>query len=233
MKTLVIQLDRSEDTGSIRDKVTWGKSSRVLLVWPTNYVVFDRKIDLVAIKRICTSQGSRLGIVSDDPLVCAEAEELQIPVFDSVTRAMRKGWDRRRRRKSISSFESGNARPQRIEDLRINQGIHRKILHHPFILRISTLTVGILSVFALILFILPYAEIHIYPVGQKQEMKVEFQVDSQQNGTSNPGILHGTMVKATVEGEITGPTTGIVPVPDKKSKGNITSYQSNRKRNPD
>jgi hypothetical protein len=222
MKTLVIQLDHSEDIGSIRDKVTWGKASRVLLVWPVNYAVFDRKVDLMTIKRICTSQGSRLGIVSDDPVVSAEADELQIPVFDSVTRAMRKGWDRRRRKRFLSPFEENAVDTPGIEDLRTNPGRSKVDINQPFYLRVILLSAGILAVLVLLLFILPSATIRIYPQGQVREMKVEFQVDTRESGASNPGLLQGSTINATVEGQAEKQTTGSTPAADQKAKGQIT-----------
>jgi hypothetical protein len=222
MKTLVIQLDRTEDIGSIRDKITWGKASRVLLVWPVNYTVFDRRVDLVTIKRICTSQGSRLGIVCDDPAISIEAEELQIPVFDSVTRAMRKGWDRRRKIKMLSFLTSKPSEDVRIEELRTVPRNKKSAQSLSTTLRIVFLSAGILSVLALVLFVVPSAEVRVYPVGQAQEMTVEFNVDSLESGTSNPGVLHGRIVKTTVEGEATGQTSGTVPVADKKARGLIS-----------
>jgi hypothetical protein len=222
MKTLVIQLDHSEDIGSIRDKVTWGKSSRVLLVWPVNDTVFDRKVDLVTIKRICTSQGSRLGIVCDDPVVCAEAEELQIPVFESVSRAMRKGWDRRRRKRANSSTAFNPGQKQGIEDLRIATRKKISIPGFPKYIQIIFFGLGILSVLLLILVILPSARVRIYPLGQTQEMKVELQVDNQEGGASNPGIIHAASIMKTIEGEIESKTTGSAPVADQKARGSIS-----------
>jgi len=221
MKTLVIQLDRSEDAGSIRDKVTWGKASRVLLVWPVNHELFDRKIDLVMIKRTCTSQGSRLGIVCDDPVVCAEAEELQIPVFESVNKAMRKGWDRRRRRWFTSNLPEKSNEIVTVEDLRINRPVRSKERPLPLVIRIGLLLAGVLSVVAICLFILPTADVKIYPVSQEQEMTVEFTVESNGAGASNPGILSGTVINTTVESEISRPATGTTKVPDKKARGTL------------
>lgn len=229
MKTLVIQLDRTEDIGSIRDKVTWGKASRVLLVWPVNYTVLDRRIDLVTIKRICASQGSRLGIVCDIPEICVEAEELQIPVFDSVTRAMRKGWDRRRKTKALSFPPSKPDEGVGIEELRVKQRNENSTPTLSTTVRFITLAAGILSVVALVLFVIPSAEVRVYPVGQPQEMTVEFTVDSLESGASNPGVLHGRIVTTVVEGNVDGQTSGTVPVADKKARGVITV--SNRSAN--
>lgn len=222
MKTLVIQLDRTEDPGSIQDKVTWGKASRVLLVWPVNYAVFDRKIDLVTIKRICKSQGSRLGIVCDDPVVCKEAEELSIPVFESVNRAMRKGWDRRKRKMSALSIPDDFLQSVDIESLRVQKSGNGKGKPLAIGMRIAMLTAGVLSVMALVLVLLPSATVRVFPMAQTIEMNVEFQVQASPGGASNPGILRGEFVEIVVDGETSGPTTGTTYAPDKKARGAIS-----------
>ncbi len=222
MKTLVIQLDRTEDAGSIRDKVTWGKASRVLLVWPVNHELFDRKIDLVLVKRTCTSQGSRLGIVCDDPVVCAEADELQIPIFESVNKAMRKGWDRRRRRWFSSNLPEKPQEMVTVEDLRVDRPVRSKERPLPLAVRIALLSAGVLSVAAICLFILPTAEVKIYPVSQAQEMTVDFTVDNGSTGAANPGILHGTVFTTSLETETSRPATGVTNAPNKKATGKLS-----------
>lgn len=222
MKTLVIQLDRTEDLGSIKDKVTWGKSSRVLLVWPVNYAVFDRKVDLVTIKRICKSQGSRLGIVCDDPAVCIEAEGLNIPVFESVNRAMRKGWDRRKRYKGSLSVPDDYMQSIDIEELRIQRKGEEKEKSLQPANRIALFVAGIMAVFALLLVLVPSARISIFPLAQKLEMNVEFVVKPAPGGASNPGILRGEVITTVVEEETTGTTTGTTSAPDQKARGIIS-----------
>jgi hypothetical protein len=222
MKTLVIQLDRTEDPDSIRDKVTWGKASRVLLVWPVNHELLDRKIDLVRIKRTCTSQGSRLGIVCDDPVVCAEAEDMQIPIFESVNKAMRKGWDRRRTRWFFNVHPVKPADMMSVEDLRTNRPKPVKDRPLPLIGRFLWLLAGVLAVLAICLFILPSADVKVYPVSQAQEMEIDFTVDSGSGSAVNPGILHGAVISTNVESETSRPATGKTQAPDKKARGTVT-----------
>lgn len=229
MKTLVIQLDRLEDTGSIRDKVTWGKSSRVLLVWPVNYSVFTRKVDLVAIKRICTSQGSRLGIVSDDPDVIAEAGELLIPVFNSVNQAMRRGWDRRWHYKSKGIDFPRLDHEGGFEEIRKRTGLFKESPNLPNSVRLALLIAGLVAVIVILIVILPSATIRIFPLGQPREMNVQFIVRSTGTGTTGPDTLSGRLVEVTVEVNAERQTTGSMPVADGKASGlvSITNLTSN------
>lgn len=222
MKTLVIQLDRLEDTGSIRDKVTWGKSSRVLLVWPVNYTVFTRKVDLISIKRICASQGSRLGIVCDDPEVIAEAGELQIPVFNSVNQAMRKGWDRRKRKKTDALDLPPLEHWEGIEDIRQRKGMARTLRIFPFSIRLILLIAGLAAVIITGIMILPAATIRIYPLGQSGEMNVWFTVRDSDAVTTGPDALSAKRVEMSVETTTERTTTGELPLADKKASGLLT-----------
>jgi hypothetical protein len=222
MKTLVLQLDRTEDAGSIRDKVTWGKASRVLLVWPVNYVLLDRKIDLVTIKMICSSQGSRLGIVCDIPEVVAEAEEIQIPIFDSVNQAMRKSWDRRKSRKTRGAFVNRNTGKPDIEQLRIDKYSTKEPLKINNNIKIIFFVLGLLSVLALLLVLFPSAKVTIFPQGRLAEMQIAFSIREIEGKNSTPGILAAKLKNITIQGGITVPTTGLMKIPDRKASGFVT-----------
>ncbi len=222
MKTLVVQLDRLEDNGSIRDKVIWGKSSRVLLVWPVNYSVLNRKVDLVSIKRICTSQGSRLGIVCDDPDVIAEAEDLQIPVFNSVNQAMRKGWDRRRSRKQANPQSPDVDSRGGIEEIRQRNGLVKSNPPLSFPVRLTLLISALVLVVIAGLIILPSATVRIYPLGQAREMNVQFIAHGSETGTAGPDTLPARVVEITVEAATGQPATGFLPVADAKANGILT-----------
>lgn len=222
MKTLVIQLDRTEDTGSIRDKVTWGKASRVLLVWPVNTIMFDRKIDLVAIRRICASQGSRLGIVCDLPEVMAEAEELQLPVFDSVNRAMRKSWERRKSRKGKLVESAHVEERQDIEELRLGKAIHFIPWVFKDWVKLPIFLLAVLSVFILLIYLVPSAMVVIYPQSRTTEMTITFVVRENLASTNSPGVLSATSKTANLSGDITIPTSGDIEIPEGKATGTVT-----------
>jgi len=222
MKTLVLQLDRTEDAGSIRDKVAWGKASRVLLVWPMNFTMLDRKFDLVAVKRICTTQGSRLGIICDIPAIITEAEELQIPVFESVNHAMRKAWDRRNRRNSGRPSVFREALDMDIEELRKGKYSNREFWSIHQKSKIPVFLLAILAVFSIIIFLYPSAKITIFSLGRSSEMKIDFRVLEGEGSDLTPGVLAGTKKTIKVDGETTIPTSGSLQVPDLKAGGVVT-----------
>ena len=64
MKTQVIQLDVHDDVTSIRDKMSWAKTSRILLVYPRRSRILKRTLDLRLLQRHALLLGAQLAIVA-------------------------------------------------------------------------------------------------------------------------------------------------------------------------
>jgi hypothetical protein len=100
MKTHIIQLEQYDDIVSARDKMSWAKGERILLVWPERGRVLYRRLDLVLLERQSSAQGAQLALVSQDPDVRYYAPRLGIPVFKSLRKAQRAVWRLPRRFRS-------------------------------------------------------------------------------------------------------------------------------------
>jgi len=81
MKTQVIHLDPHDDLISIRDRMAWAKTPRILLVWPKRGHVGVRPLDLTLLRRHAEALGAELGIVTRNGEIRAAARELGIPFF--------------------------------------------------------------------------------------------------------------------------------------------------------
>jgi hypothetical protein len=92
MKTHIIQLEQYDDIVSARDKMSWAKGERILLVWPERGRVLYRRLDLALLERQSAAQGAQLALVSQDPDVRYYAPRLGIPVFKSLRKAQRAVW---------------------------------------------------------------------------------------------------------------------------------------------
>lgn len=64
MKTQVILLDAHDDVTSIRDKMSWAKTPRILLVYPHRSRNLGRLLDLRLIQRHAFILGAQLAIVA-------------------------------------------------------------------------------------------------------------------------------------------------------------------------
>src|SRR5207253_851304 len=94
MKLQVIQLEPYDDVISVRDRLTFVNSERVLLVWPRAASVLRRKLDLVLIQREAARRGARLALITQDLSVIDYAAELNISTFESVDDCYRAKWKR-------------------------------------------------------------------------------------------------------------------------------------------
>src|SRR4051794_19234287 len=84
MKLQVIQLEAHDDVTSVRDRLSFVKSDRVLLVWPRDASVLCRKLDLVLIQREAARRKAKLALITSDPQVIENADDLNISTFKSI-----------------------------------------------------------------------------------------------------------------------------------------------------
>ena len=100
MKTQIIHLEPHDDVISARDKMDWGQTGRILLVWPERGSVLTRRLDLVLLKRHSAFLGAQLAIMTSDADVLFHARRLAIPVFKNLRQAQRSHWRVERRFRS-------------------------------------------------------------------------------------------------------------------------------------
>src|SRR5574338_373405 len=96
MKTFIVQLETHDDVISARDKISWAKARRVLLVWPRKGSVLERPVDLLVLARHAKQNGAQMAVVTRSPKVKTYAAELGIPVFSSAAQAQGVVWRRPR-----------------------------------------------------------------------------------------------------------------------------------------
>ena len=97
MKLQLIHLDPEDDQISAREKLSWARASRAVLVWPRRGRVLTRRLDLVLLQRQAQRQAVELGLVTYDPTVLQLAQELGIPTFESPDHLPEAGWRSRSR----------------------------------------------------------------------------------------------------------------------------------------
>ena len=69
MKTKIISLESHDDLISVRDKFSWAKTPRILLVWPKYEKITLRLLDMKVLQRHADSLGAQLGLVTGQPKV--------------------------------------------------------------------------------------------------------------------------------------------------------------------
>ena len=92
MKTQIIALESHDDLISVRDRMSWAKSPRILLVWPKFEKVTLRPVDLRILQQHAQVLGADLGVVTRRANVRRDAQGFGIPVFESSAAAQRDIW---------------------------------------------------------------------------------------------------------------------------------------------
>jgi len=103
-----IQLEIGDDAATVRDRLSFIRGQRVLLIWPEEGTLLTRKLDLVLIQREAMRRSIRLALVTHDPQVIQNATELNISTFETIGASERGRW--RRGRSKV--FTSRSQRPE-------------------------------------------------------------------------------------------------------------------------
>src|SRR5512143_1964020 len=96
MKTQIIALEAHDDFISVRDRMSWAKSPRILLVWPKYEKITLRGADLRILQQHAASLGAEMGVITRKGDVRRDAERFGIPVFRSAAAAQRGAWGPRK-----------------------------------------------------------------------------------------------------------------------------------------
>ena len=214
MKVHIINLDPEDDHVSVRDKISWARSPKVVLVWPRRGRPLDRRLDLAVIQRHASRLGLELGLVTFDPTIIANAERLNIPVFESLERLPPGTWT-----------EEHEATPdpeerRSLAELREARDADRGALVHLGERgRQIAVGVSIVAVLALVISIFPSAEIILDPTAIPIEQNLSIWIDPLPASSSS--MVQGQPVTAEISGEIRAETTGRVRLPQATAAGEI------------
>jgi len=219
VKTQIIQLEAHDDTLSVRDKMDWSQTPRVLLVWPEKGKVLRNRLDLILLERFCSSHGSQLALLTKDPEVQFQAKEAGIPVFQSRSEAQLQPWGksfREFRRQELQKYAAENlpASPLRRE-------APQPRLKPPLWIKIPVFTIGVFAVLTLAGFLLPSADIILKPNVTKKTLTIPVQAQPDENQINLAGMIPARELLITVDGQLSTPTTGTVPIPGEYSRGEV------------
>jgi hypothetical protein len=219
VRTQIIQLNPHDDDLSVRDKLTWSQSERVLLVWPEDAVVLDRLLDLKLVHHHAVALGSQLALVTKDPQARFNARAIGIPVFDSVNNAQQEHWNMYPARKLAGNHH------QRSADL-----LNMRTYAHPqvpawtehFITRLICLSVSLVAILALGVVILPGAKITFTPQVEMQSIQLDLVADpSTTYAGQSSGILPTYRQEVIIEGRDTISASARTRIPNEYAVGDV------------
>jgi hypothetical protein len=216
MKTQIITLESHDDIISVRDRMSWAKTPRILLVWPKYEKVTLRQVDLKVLQRHALSLGAQLGLVTRARRVRDDAEALKIPVFESTGQAQRVAWPKPRRRKLISHAPRKNLRDQQ-EQFLSKEKLWRM---HP-VTRVGAFLLGVSSVLVLVALFIPRAQVILQPKSKIQSIVLPVTASPSVDSVFITGNIPAHEKRVIVDGTQTVVVTGKGITPQSKSKGNV------------
>lgn len=214
MKTALITLESHDTLISIRDRMSWAKTPRILLVLPKFEKVTLRQVDLKVLQRHAAALGAQLGLVTRWRRVRAEAETLGIPVFKSTREAQRAPWHTPKPTRLQKKAPDKTLREKR-EQVQVREEAWRA---HP-LTRVLAFSVGVLSVLALVALFLPRAQVQLKPAIQTQSVEFPVTADPSLKQVFISGSIPAREQRIVVEGAQQVTVTGEGVVPQSKAKG--------------
>ncbi|MFN3490673.1 MAG: baseplate J/gp47 family protein [Anaerolineales bacterium] len=215
MKTKIITLESHDNLISVRDKLSWAKTPRILLVWPKYENVNLRLLDLKVLQRHADSLGAQLGLVTRRGNVRRDAESLNIPVFDSTTSAQKDVWlEPPPRKRRIPKPPQVDLRKKR-EEVRIQEPAWIKSLTG----RVIIFAIGVLSVLVLAGLFIPRAEVTLNPESKLVSAVIPVQAGLSFNSVSLTGDIPAKEIFVTVNVQKTKSITSRIAIPKTKAKG--------------
>jgi hypothetical protein len=224
VKTQIIQLEPHDDTISVRDKMGWSQTGRVVLVWPARGRLLDRRLDLILLLRHGQSLGTQIALVTNDPEVRFQARSLGIPIYKSIRKAQKARW-RRPVRNSLHPHDQETHWQDRLSNIQeiLSNPLHRdrgtRVLSQP--LRIGLFTLAVLAVLSIAAVLVPSAEITIAPATKQQELTLAVQASDLIDKVNLSGELPINWANTIVEGRGSLPTTGWINLPTNYATGEV------------
>jgi len=215
MKTQVIQLDPHDDGTSVRDKMTWAKTPRILLVYPRRSRNLQRVLDLRLLQRHAAALGAQLAIVAPLDEIRFAARQVGLPVFKNIARAERRTW------MTGAPLETPARRSPPI-DLR---GLRREVyqVESPWrnllAVRLAFFSLAVLAVLVLVLIFIPSATVGLQPETQLQSLVISASANPKNTTVSLTGTLPARLAFTVLEKSKTAPVSGSLVVPDATAAG--------------
>ncbi|MDK1028851.1 MAG: baseplate J/gp47 family protein [Anaerolineae bacterium] len=215
MKTQLIPLESHDDLISVRDRMSWAKTPRILLIWPISGPVNLRAVDLKVLQRHAASLGAQVGLVTRQNSIQRTAQELNIPVFHSTGEAQRLPWpekglgpkvERRAPRKDLRALRA---------QIRVQEAAWRG---NPAV-RFLTFTIGVLAILAIGSLFIPRAQIILRPEKRTQTVILPILADPALKSVFITGRIPSYELSLIKTDSLEALTTGEISVPRKSATG--------------
>lgn len=221
-----IQLEKSDDVPSVRDRLSFIQGKRVLLIWPEEGTVLTRKLDLVLIQREAMRRAIRLALVTHDPQVIKHADELNISTFETIGASEKSRWRRGRSKVFAARFQRPEDTPDPDElkpvASRVRADEAEDSQKRSRLTRVIVLLLLIAVTLATAYIVVPGATVTLIPAQNPVSANVTLTADpSATNVDIEKGIIPATRLSVTIEETGTIPTSGKQQLADIPAQGAV------------
>lgn len=222
-----IQLEPGEDVASVRDRLSFLRGERVLLIWPETESALSRKLDLVLIQREARRKVIQIALVTHDIQVIDHARSLGISTFETIQEAERSRWKRGRTKVFTQRHHKPEDEPDPEDLMPVASRVRRTGRRISGLARIIFRTIVASIVFGVILgsllIIIPTAQVSLRLA--QQPVTVETTIIAQPDLLDldiENNLIPATIVSATVQTVQQIETTGTEIVDDRRAIGVVT-----------
>ena len=215
MKTQIITLESHDDLISVRDRMSWAKSPRILLVWPKFEKIALRPVDLRILQQHAHYLGADLGLVTHRSNVRRDAQRFGIPVFATSTEAQRNVWQSRR---PASRHANRTVQPQ-LRELRDSVKIKEAEWRSKSPARVGFFTIGVLAVLTLATLFVPRATIKLTPISKQQVITLPVTASTSIKAVNLTGSIPAYEISMTVTGSQSARIDSQSSIPEEKASG--------------
>lgn len=217
MKTQIIALEAHDDFISVRDRMSWAKSPRILLVWPKFEKIALRAADLRILQQHATYLGAEMGIITRRGDVRRDAQRFGIPVFRSAAAAQRERWF------AGSSGVAAWSRPRHeraaLDAMKQAAEAGEASWRSRPLARIGFFVLGVLSVLVIAGIFVPTAQVGLKPVSQQQSITLPVTASSSVTTISLAGGVPAHSITVTVSASQSARILTQSSIPDNKARG--------------
>lgn len=215
MKAQIIALESHDDLISVRDRMSWAKSPRILLVWPKYEKVMLRSVDLRVLQRHARTLGAELGLVTRLADVRRDAEGFGIPVFESAGAAQRDAWPARR---LISRRAPRRARAK-LREMKDAAKVQEARWRSSAAARVGFFATGVTAVLMVAALFVPRAAIKLTPVSSQQIITVPIKASKSIRSVNLTGEVPAHEISVTVVGSQSARVASQKSIPQDKASG--------------
>ena len=215
MRTQVIQLDPHDDGTSVRDKMSWAKTPRILLVYPRRSRTLRRILDLRLLQRHAVSLGAQLAIVAPLSEIRLAAKELGIPVFKNPALAERRTW------MVGDAVETPVRRNPRTDLRELRREVYQEEppWRNKLGFRLLFFSLAVLAVLILLLLFVPSAAVELKPATQLQSLAISASANPKIAAVNLTGSLPARLTFVVLERNKTTTVSGSLVIPSTPAAG--------------